>query len=108
MALLVFFGAHANASFAPPQSSQADDSKTVPTPPQGKRQHAFRGTVAKVDAASQMFTVSNENVPGWMPPMTMSYHVSNPQILRSLKAGDHIVAGVYDGDFGTLYQVRVV
>ena len=67
------------------------------------------GTIEKVDQPDGMLTVHNENVPGWgMPPMTMSYHVSNPEILGTAKVGDRVTAKVYTGDFGKLYAVRVV
>ena len=76
--------------------------------PASKPSHAFRGTVRKVDATGLSVVVDNDNIPHWMPPMTMSYHVSNPEVLRTLKAGDHVSATVYDGDVKTLYRLRVI
>jgi Cu/Ag efflux protein CusF len=72
-----------------------------------KKEHAFRGTVEKVDSSNGLVTVSGENVPGWMGPMTMNYRVDKPAEV-TVKAGDHITAKVYDGDFSTLHEVRVV
>jgi Cu/Ag efflux protein CusF len=90
---------------ATPDSKSA--SKQATTRPGGKREHTFRGIVEKIDATSGMMTVSGENVPGWMGPMTMNYHVEKPADV-SVKAGDHITARVYDGDFTTLHDVHVV
>jgi hypothetical protein len=75
--------------------------------PNGNKEHTFRGKVEKIDGSTGMLTVSGENVPGWMGPMTMNYHVEKPDKV-TVKVGDHITAKVYDGDFTTLHEVRVV
>src|ERR1700732_1047016 len=75
--------------------------------PIASKVHTFRGKVEKIDGSTGMLTVSGENVPGWMGPMTMNYHVEKPDNV-TVKVGDHITAKVYDGDFTTLHEVRVV
>jgi Cu/Ag efflux protein CusF len=82
-------------------------SKQAASQPNGNKEHTFRGKVEKIDGSSGMLTVSGENVPGWMGPMTMNYHVEKPDNV-TVKVGDHITAKVYDGDFTTLHEVRVV
>jgi protein SCO1 len=76
-------------------------------PPADKKDHAFKGKVEKVDAKTKMVTVNNESIPGWMNSMTMAYKVDKEAVLKDLKPGDQITATVYDGDFQTLYNVKV-
>ena len=77
------------------------------TPPAGRKEHPFKGKVEKVDAKTKMVTVNNESIPGWMMSMTMSYKVDKDGVLTTLKPGDQITATVYDGDFQTLYNIKV-
>jgi Cu/Ag efflux protein CusF len=77
------------------------------TPPAARKEHAFKGKVERVDSKNKMVTVNNENIPGWMMSMTMTYKVDKEAVLKDLKAGDQITATVYDGDLQTLYNIKV-
>jgi Cu/Ag efflux protein CusF len=81
---------------------------TVLAQPAGKKEYAFRGKVEKVNGRAKTLTVNNENIPGWMASMSMDYAVDQADVFKTLKAGDQITAKVYDGDFKTLYDVKVV
>ncbi|MSR21915.1 MAG: c-type cytochrome [Gemmatimonadetes bacterium] len=72
------------------------------------REFAFAGTVERVDVMAQTIAVSGDDVPGWMGPMSMTYAVNRPEVLRTLAAGDRITAKVRAGDFATLYGVERV
>jgi Cu/Ag efflux protein CusF len=75
--------------------------------PSGKKPFVFHGAVEKVNAAGGTVVVKNDNIPGWMSPMSMTYHVDSPSILKTLKSGDRITATVYEDDTSRLYRVRV-
>jgi Cu/Ag efflux protein CusF len=74
----------------------------------GKKEYAFKGQVEKVDQNAKTLTVANEDIPGWMMAMSMTYNVDKPAVLSQVKAGDQITATVYEGDTKTLYDVKVV
>ena len=76
--------------------------------PAGKKAHDFRGKVERVDEKSKTLIVDGENVEGWMSAMSMGYRPDKDEVYKQLKAGDTITAKVYDGDFMTLYDIKVV
>ena len=71
-------------------------------------EYAFAGTVEGVSVDARTVTVMNDDVPGWMGPMSMAYSVDRPEALSTLTVGDRIRATVRPGDFSTLYGVEVV
>jgi Cu/Ag efflux protein CusF len=72
-----------------------------------KKEYTFHGKVEAVDKSGKTLTVNGENVPGWMGAMTMSYKVDDPSIFDRVKAGDQIMATVYDGDY-SLHKVQIM
>ena len=74
----------------------------------GKKEHAFRGKVMAVDTKAKSMDVDGENVEGWMAAMRMTYGVDKEEVIKLVKVGDQITAKVYEGDFRTLYEVKVV
>jgi Cu/Ag efflux protein CusF len=105
-ALFVSIAVRAPAPLPKPASLLSVDVHAQ-TPPAGKKEFAFKGKVESVNEKSKMVTVNNESIPGWMMSMTMTYKVDKPDVLKAMKAGDNITATVYDGDFQTLYNVKV-
>jgi len=93
------------ASAPPPAGAAATGS---PSPAKGAKPHPFRGKVEKIDKATSSVIVAGEDVEGWMPAMTMVYEVRPPEVFEKLAVGDQIAATVYDGDFKSLHEVKVL
>ena len=72
-----------------------------------KKTHMFHGKVEAVNENAKSLRVNGEKVEGWMEAMTMDYKVDDPAVLKKVKAGDQIMATVYDGDL-VLHKVEVM
>jgi len=76
-------------------------------PAAAKKTYMFHGKVEAVNASSNTIRVNGEEVKGWMAAMTMDYKDDNPAGLQKVKAGDRIMATVYEGDL-ILHKVQVM
>jgi Cu/Ag efflux protein CusF len=74
----------------------------------GKKEHVFRGKIEGIDTKAKTLNVNGENIEGWMAAMTMIYTVDKEDVINHVKVGDQITAKVYDGDYKTLHDVKVV
>ena len=72
-----------------------------------KKSYTFHGKVEAVDENAKSLKINGEEVKGWMAAMTMDYKVDDNSILKKVKAGDQIMATVYDGDL-VLHKVQVM
>ena len=76
-------------------NQKSQPTVTVPpqATPQAKRYH-LKGKVVSVDKQSKMLNVDGEDIPDFMPAMTMPYEVKPETELDKLKSGDAITADV--------------
>jgi protein SCO1/2 len=58
------------------------------------QRHPVQGTVVEVDVANRNVTVAHEDIPGFMPAMTMPFVVleKDAALLRSVSPGDQVTA----------------
>ena len=52
--------------------------------------HPAKGQVLQVDRASGSVTIAHQDIPGFMPAMTMTFRVKRPYLLDNIKAGDEV------------------
>ena len=83
------------ALFSVACNEKSQPTVTIPpqVTPQAKRYH-LKGKVVSVDKKSKMLNVDGEDIPGFMPAMTMPYEVKPESQLDKLKPGDAITADV--------------
>lgn len=58
---------------------------------ENRRVFHVAGEVRSVDASTYTVRIAHEEIPGYMPPMVMPFEVKQPELLRDLAAGDHVV-----------------
>ena len=52
--------------------------------------YEVRGVVREVTPPENSLTIEHENIPGFMPAMTMSFAVKDPALLKEVAAGDRV------------------
>ncbi len=57
---------------------------------QGERQWTIRGVVRATIPEINVLVLTHEEIPGFMPPMTMGFRTASPKLYEKLEAGDQI------------------
>jgi protein SCO1 len=68
-------------------------TRTAPT-----KQYQLQGQILDVKAETSEVLVKHEDIPGFMPAMTMPYKVEDPQLLAGKQPGDLITATLVVGE----------
>jgi protein SCO1/2 len=74
----------------------------------GHKHYALRGQVMDKNSATSEITVNHEEIPGFMPAMTMPYKVKDPAVVEEVEPGDKIAAEVVLNDDGKSYWLEDV
>ncbi len=90
LAGLICSSCHSSTHAAQHSVSQAARANSAAT-------YTLRGVVVAVDTANGRITLTNENIPGLMQPMTMVYTLANPTEATALHPGDKISAQLTTG-----------
>lgn len=72
------------------------------------RKYSLRGQVLSTKSTTSEITVKHEEIPGFMPAMTMSYKVKDPAVIQELKPGDMIAADLISKNNGNDYWLEDV
>lgn len=84
-ASLIAFGLASATLLAPMLGCGASASQS-----QANREFDTRGTIREIDAAHLRVTIAHEDVPGYMPAMTMPFELENPDQVSGLGVGNAV------------------
>lgn len=65
-------------------------SSSAQTRGERAEQHDTRGTIRAIADDRRSVTIAHEDIPGFMPAMTMPFSVDDPAMLQSLAVGDAV------------------
>jgi Cu/Ag efflux protein CusF len=74
-----------------PVAAKPAENPAPATPAQAKR-YTLVGAIVSVDKKEHQALISNEEIPGYMDAMTMTYRIPDEKTLTTLKTGDRIKA----------------
>ena len=72
------------------------------------KRYNLRGQVLEKSIRNSEITVKHEDIPGFMPAMTMPYKVKDPAVVQELQPGDAIAAEVVTANNGKDYWLEDV
>src|SRR3954470_23152505 len=73
-----------------------------------EKRYPLKGKVLAVNKAERTATIKHEDIPGYMPGMTMPFKIKNDADLEMLKAGDEVSANLIVTDVDSWIEVTAI
>jgi protein SCO1/2 len=79
-----------------------------PKRPVNEKRYPLKGKVIAVNKTERTATIKHEDIPGYMPGMTMAFKIKNDGDLEMLKAGDDVTATLVVTDVASWIEVTAI
>jgi protein SCO1/2 len=76
--------------------------------PANEKRYPLHGKVIAVNKLERTATIQHEDIPGYMPGMTMAFKIKNDADLEMLKAGDQVTATLVVTDVDSWIEVTAI
>ena len=73
-----------------------------------EKRYPLKGKVVSVNKAERTATIAHEDVPGYMPGMTMPFKIKNEADLEMLKPGDQVTAQLVVDDLSSWIEISAI
>jgi len=76
--------------------------------PTNEKRYPIKGKVIAVDKSVRAATISHEDIPGYMPGMTMEFTIKNDADLEIMKPGDQITGTLVVDDISSWVEITAI
>ena len=73
-----------------------------------EKRYPLKGKVVSVDKADRTATIAHEDIPGYMPGMTMPFKIKSDADLEMLKPGDQVTAQLVVDDLSAWLEITAI
>lgn len=73
-----------------------------------EKRYPLKGKVVAVDKTDRTATIAHEDIPGYMPAMTMPFKIKNDADLEMLKPGDQVTAQLVVDDLSSWIEITAI
>src|SRR5256714_14045880 len=73
-----------------------------------EKRYPLKGKVVAVDKTDRTATISHNDIPGYMPAMTMPFKIKNDADLEMLKPGDEVTATLVVDDLSSWIEITAI
>jgi len=77
-------------------------------PPTNEKRYPIKGLVVAVNKTERTATIKHEDIPGYMPGMTMDFKLKNAADLQTMRPGDQITGTLVVDDISSWIEVTAV